>query len=105
MFFELQRVDLMPLLEHAIQANRGFGLPQLILLDVMMPVMDGPTTLKALHDLPEMGSIPAIFITAKVQPSEVARYRELGAVDVIPKPFNTLALSSRINEIWARINE
>jgi len=48
--------------------------PDLILLDVMMPGMDGPSTLKALQKLPEAADVPVIFMTAKVQPQEVAAY-------------------------------
>lgn len=76
--------------------------PQLILLDVMMPVMDGPTTLKMLRALPAFASSPVIFMTAKVQPSEIAHYLELGAVDVIPKPFDPMTLSSQVQAIWTR---
>lgn len=78
--------------------------PQLILLDVMMPVMDGPTTLKMLRALPAFASSPVIFMTAKVQPSEIAHYLELGAVDVIPKPFDPMTLSSQVELIWTRCN-
>jgi CheY-like chemotaxis protein len=76
--------------------------PQLILLDVMMPVMDGPTTLKKLRELPSFASTPAIFMTAKVQPSEVSGYKNIGAVDVIPKPFDPMTLSSQVQAIWER---
>lgn len=74
--------------------------PQLILLDVMMPVMDGPTTYKKLRELPQFVSTPVIFMTAKVQPGEIAEYLESGAVDVIPKPFDPMSLSSRVQAIW-----
>ena len=50
----------------------------LLLLDVMMPGMDGPSTLKALRELPATANTPVIFMTAKVQAAEVAQYRELG---------------------------
>lgn len=76
--------------------------PQLILSDVMMPGMDGPTTLRKLRDLPQTATTPAIFMTAKVQPGEVAQYKELGAVDVIAKPFDPMALAGKIEEIWER---
>lgn len=75
--------------------------PQLFLLDVMMPLMDGPTTLKMLRGLPQFAGTPAIFMTAKVQPGEVAGYKEIGAVDVIPKPFDPMTLSSQVQAIWA----
>lgn len=74
--------------------------PQFILLDVMMPGMDGPSTLKALRELPGAGSIPVVFMTAKVQPSEMAHYRELGAIGVIPKPFDPMTLASQVEEVW-----
>lgn len=76
--------------------------PQLILLDVMMPGMDGPTTLGKLRKLPQLAFTPAIFMTAKVQPGEVAGYREIGAADVIPKPFDPMTLSSQVQAIWER---
>ncbi len=76
--------------------------PQLLLLDVMMPGMDGPTTLTALRAMPGHEAIPAIFMTAKVQPSEVVRFRALGVLDVISKPFDPMTLSVQVREIWKR---
>ena len=77
--------------------------PDLVLLDVMMPDMDGPTTLAELYKQPELAHIPAIFMTAKVQPQEVAQLRTLGAVDVITKPFDPMTLSDQIRKIWEEI--
>ena len=74
--------------------------PQLLLLDVMMPGMDGPTTLQALWQLPEIKNKPAIFMTAKVQPDEVKEIKALGALDVIAKPFDPMTLSEQIKTIW-----
>lgn len=74
--------------------------PDLILLDVMMPGMDGPTTLGELRKLPALAGTPVVFMTAKVQPDEVARYLALGAVDVIVKPFDPMALPDRVKAIW-----
>ena len=79
--------------------------PQLILLDVMMPGMDGPNTLKKLRELPQFASTPIVFMTAKVQPGEVAGYKEIGAVDVIPKPFDPMTLSNKVSDIWERCDE
>lgn len=76
--------------------------PQLILLDVMMPGMDGPTTLGELRKLPPFAATPVIFMTAKVQPSEVAGYKAIGASDVIPKPFDPMTLSTQVQAIWER---
>lgn len=75
--------------------------PEVILLDVMMPGMDGPTTLAQLRELPHLTTTPVIFMTAKVQRDEVAKYRELGALDVIAKPFDAMSLGDQIREILA----
>jgi two-component system, OmpR family, response regulator len=76
--------------------------PQLLLLDVMMPGMDGPTTLTGLRDDPGLRDVPVVFMTAKVQPQEVTRYLAMGALDVIAKPFDPMALSTLVREIWDR---
>ena len=73
--------------------------PDVILLDVMMPGMDGPTTLKELRGFPELIDTPVIFLTAKVQPNEIKGYLALGAIDVIPKPFDPMALAGTIRNI------
>ena len=71
--------------------------PDLILLDVMMPVMDGPTTLARLRETPEAADIPVVFMTARAQTRELEHFRSLGAAGVIAKPFDpmTLAVSVR----------
>lgn len=74
--------------------------PQLILLDVMMPRLDGPGTLTKLREREDTAHIPVVFLTAKVQPGEVAQYQALGAVDVIAKPFDPMTLSAQIRKIW-----
>ena len=74
--------------------------PDLVLLDVMMPGLDGPGTLHAMRQGPEMAEVPVVFMTAKVQPQEVATLRSLGALDVIAKPFDPLQLPSMIRDIW-----
>ena len=84
-------------LEQAATANAD-----LILLDVMMPEMDGPATLEALRRIPQTARTPVIFMTAKVQASEIAHYKSLGAVDVIAKPFDPMTLSAQISEIWQK---
>jgi two-component system OmpR family response regulator len=73
----------------------------LLLLDIMMPGMDGPSTLKALREMPATANTPVIFMTAKVQAAEVALYKGLGALEVIPKPFDPMELSAQIQHIWA----
>lgn len=68
--------------------------PELILLDVMMPGMDGPATLAALSGDAATSSIPVVFITARTQASDVARFHSLGAAGVIAKPFDPMELAA-----------
>ena len=77
--------------------------PDLVLLDVMMPGMDGPATLEALRRLPA-GGVPVVFMTARVQAHEVARYREMGAADVIAKPFDPMTLAETVQAIWRSLH-
>ena len=74
--------------------------PQLILLDVMMPGMDGPSVLGKLRQIDALNYTPVVFITAKVQPDEVHRFKEMGADAVITKPFEPLKLATQLQEIW-----
>ena len=80
-------------------------LPDLILLDVMMPEMDGVETFKALRLIPKVKEIPIIFMTAKVQASEITYYRELGAIDVVAKPFDPIQLPEVLREAWSSYHE
>jgi CheY-like chemotaxis protein len=89
----------------ALQAIESFD-PDLLLLDVMMPEMDGPETLQALRDKGLLAEhVPVVFMTAKVHPEEIARYRELGAFDVISKPFDPMNLAKEVGSIWERFRE
>lgn len=83
----------------AVDAAAAFA-PDLILLDMMMPGMDGLATLAALRRIPAAASVPVVFMTAKVQAREVALYREMGAADVIAKPFDPLELAGAIQRLW-----
>ncbi|HQV22068.1 MAG TPA: response regulator [Agitococcus sp.] len=74
--------------------------PDIILLDVMMPSMDGPTTLQHLRTKPCCVNMPVVFVTAKVQPHEVAHFKQLGAVAVIAKPFDPMTLAEQVWAIW-----
>jgi CheY-like chemotaxis protein len=71
-------------------------MPDLILLDVMMPEMDGPTTLQALRDQPATADVPVVFITAKSQAAEVEALLRTGARGVIAKPFDPMALAASV---------
>ena len=75
--------------------------PDLILLDVMMPGLDGPATLERLRAMPGLTETPAVFFTAKAQAAEVQRLRDLGAVDVLAKPFDPQALPDMLRRLWA----
>ncbi|MBU0594409.1 MAG: response regulator [Gammaproteobacteria bacterium] len=79
--------------------------PQLILMDVMMPGMDGPSTLGKLREIPGLSATPVIFMTAKVQPAEILEYKALGALDVIPKPFDPMTLAASVSAVWARAHD
>ena len=76
--------------------------PHFILLDVMMPDMDGPQTLERLRAVVDLEQIPVAFMTAKVQPNEIAHYLSLGARDVIIKPFDPMQLAQQVRTIWQR---
>lgn len=84
----------------ALDAVKSGFLPDLILLDVMMPEMNGPTALKSLRMLGPTAETPVIFMTAKVQNSEVVHYLSLGALGVIPKPFDPMQLAEQIRKLW-----
>jgi two-component system OmpR family response regulator len=87
----------------ALNEVEGFE-PQLLILDVMMPDLDGPGALKKIREIEAYKDIPAIFMTAKVQVDEVQAYLELGAIDVIVKPFDPMELAERIQEVWAKVD-
>jgi len=82
----------------------GADPPDVVLLDVMMPKMDGPATYAKLQDDPRTRTIPVILLTAKVQPTERRRYDELGFAGTIAKPFDPLTLPDQIADIlgWHR---
>jgi two-component system OmpR family response regulator len=70
--------------------------PTLILLDVMMPLMDGPATLANLRKNPRTAHIPVLFLTARTQTDEIAQYISLGAQGVLSKPFNPMTLAASV---------
>jgi CheY-like chemotaxis protein len=72
--------------------------PDAILLDVMMPDMDGPATLAALRANPPTAAIPVLFLTAKAMPSELERLLQLGALGVLTKPFDPLTLAAQMRQ-------
>jgi len=74
--------------------------PDLVLLDVMMPEMDGPAFLKTMLAQKELSHMPVIFMTARVQAAEVSHYTALGAVGVVAKPFDPMTLADQVRSIW-----
>lgn len=84
-----------------LKAAEAFD-PQFILLDVMMPGMDGPQTLRHLREMPALDQVPIVFMTAKVQPPEVQEYQRMGAAQVITKPFDPMTLPDQVRTIWSQ---
>ncbi|MDE0766288.1 MAG: response regulator [Amylibacter sp.] len=77
--------------------------PQLLLFDVMMPDLDGPSALKQIRAMERYKAIPAVFMTAKVQLDEVQGYLDMGAVSVIAKPFDPMTLAEQIQKAWDKV--
>jgi two-component system OmpR family response regulator len=84
----------------ALDAVAAGFVPDLILLDVMMPGMDGPRTLTELRKRDATAAAPVIFMTAKVQASEIAYYKSLGAMGVVAKPFDPMLLAQQVRRLW-----
>ena len=74
-------------------------LPDAILLDVMMPLIDGPATLQSLKNDPVTAKIPVIFLTAKAMDDELTRLKELGAAGVLVKPFDPVELPKQVESL------
>jgi len=72
--------------------------PDAILMDVMMPAMDGPTTFREMQKLPNLAKIPVILLTAKVQGVDQRRFAGLGVTAVLFKPFDPLTLADQMSE-------
>jgi CheY-like chemotaxis protein len=75
--------------------------PDAILLDVMMPLMDGPTMLGKLRENPATSAIPVVFLTAKAMASEIERLKSLGAAGVLTKPFDPMTLAEQFKTVLA----
>ena len=77
--------------------------PELVMLDWMMPGMDGPTLFRKMRDTPETKDLPVVFITAKASTRELDELRTLGAVGTISKPFSPKDLPEQLRAIWAAL--
>ena len=77
--------------------------PDLVLLDVMMPDMDGPATLARMRADPALANIPVVFMTAKAMPQEVSGFLQSGAIGVIAKPFDPMQLENQVLAMWERL--
>jgi CheY-like chemotaxis protein len=85
--------------KEALDALAGFS-PEMVLLDVMMPDMDGPGVLTRLRALPDYARTPVIFLTAKTAATEIQRLRALGVAGVLTKPFDPMTLHLQVKDIW-----
>jgi CheY-like chemotaxis protein len=74
--------------------------PDLILLDVMMPELDGVNTLEMLRRIPHLAHTPALFVTGLTTEADIARYMEAGAIGVIPKPVIPMRLTGQLHTLW-----
>jgi CheY-like chemotaxis protein len=86
--------------ESALAGAADF-IPDVLLLDVMMPGMSGPETLAKLRELNHFASVPAIYMTARVQPNEIDELTQTGALGVIVKPFDPVTLGQEITDMVA----
>jgi CheY-like chemotaxis protein len=86
----------------AIEAMKAF-VPDLVLLDWMMPGMDGPTLFRAMKERPETSSLPVVFITAKASQVELDELAALGAAGAISKPFSPKDLPAQLRAIWEKL--
>ncbi len=81
--------------EAALRTAQDY-MPDVLLLDMMMPGMTGRETLEKLRENPDFANVPAIFMTARAQPNELEELRSIGATEVISKPFDPMSLSDQI---------
>jgi CheY-like chemotaxis protein len=85
----------------ALQRAEAFA-PDLVLLDLMLPGMDGQELLGRLRALPTLAQTPVVFVTAKAQGQEIQDCLDLGALDVVTKPFDPMTLADRLMALWNR---
>ena len=86
----------------ALQAFAEFR-PDLVMLDWMMPVLDGPALFRQMKLRPETSSLPVVFITARASERDLAELQALGAAGTISKPFSPRDLPEQLRAIWAKL--
>ena len=86
----------------AIDAIVAFK-PDLVMLDWMMPVLDGPALFRLMKQRPDTSALPVVFITAKAAQRDLDELRTLGAAGTISKPFSPKDLPDQLREIWAKL--
>lgn len=109
--------DILTIIKYSLELRQGFSvkcvasgeealkvapefLPDLILLDLLMPGMDGIATYKELRKLPSFAKTPIVFITASIQIPKIEEYLKEGNVSLIVKPFDPLTLGSQLQGYW-----
>jgi CheY-like chemotaxis protein len=85
----------------ALVAARDFH-PDLILLDVLMPELDGVNTLAMLRRMPHLADVPALFVTGLTSEADLQRYMDAGAIGVIPKPVMPMRLTGQLQTLWSK---
>lgn len=96
--YEVRSVDSGPAALAAVRQRP----PDLVVLDVMMPGMDGPETLRRLQELPEMLDVPVVFLTAKVLAADIGALQGLGAAAILQKPFRSRELIAALERVLDR---
>jgi two-component system OmpR family response regulator len=86
----------------AIEAMNAFK-PDLVMLDWMMPKMDGPTLFRQMQLRPETKALPVVFITAKASQRDLDELMTMGATATISKPFSPKELPEQLREIWKKL--
>jgi two-component system OmpR family response regulator len=86
----------------AIEAMNTFK-PDLVMLDWMMPGMDGPTLFRKMKEIPSVQALPVVFITAKASQRELDELKSLGAAGTISKPFSPKDLPDQLRAIWSKL--
>ena len=90
--------------DEAVQLAESFR-PDVILMDVMMPSMDGPQTLKHLRERHTTAGLPVVFMTARAQTRELAHFLSLGAAGIIPKQFDPMTLAGEVKRYTQRASD